>query len=50
MKKEIKDKFVTLRLPSTVLDALRQQAVAESRTLQGHVLHCIQKALPKKVN
>ncbi len=50
MKNEIKNKFVTLRLPESVMSALRQQAAAEARTLQGQILYCLQQALPKKVN
>lgn len=50
MKKEIKDKFVTLRLPESVIDALRKQAAEDARTLQGQVLYYLQKALAKKVN
>lgn len=47
MKKEIKDQTITLRLPLSVIEALRQQAVAETRTLQGQILHQLQQALKK---
>lgn len=48
MKKEIKDQTITLRLPLSVIEALRQQAVAETRTLQGQILYQLQQALKKK--
>jgi hypothetical protein len=48
MKKEIKDKFVTLRLPESVIDALRQQAITEARTVQGQILYYLQKSLAKR--
>ena len=48
MKPEIKDKTITVRLPASVMESLRQQATAEARTLQGQILYHIQQALKKK--
>lgn len=48
MKSEIKNKFVTLRLPMSVMEALRQQASEEARTVQGQILYHLQKALAKR--
>lgn len=50
MKNEIKNKFVTLRLPISVMEELRLQASQEARTVQGQILYYLQKALAKKVN
>ena len=48
MKTEIKDKTITVRLTASVMESLRQQAAAESRTLQGQILYHLQQALKKK--
>jgi len=46
-KEFIKDKFLTLRLPESVLAALRKQAAANDRTLCAEVLNLIKQHLGK---
>lgn len=47
MKKEKKDKYITIRLPPDIEAALRKQAEAETRTLVAQVLHYIKMGMRK---
>lgn len=44
-KKDVKDRFVTIRIPSDIDEKLRQQADVNTRTLAAQVLHYIKKGL-----
>ena len=43
-----KDRYMTIRLPSDVEAALRQQAQDNTRTLAAQVLHYIKQGLAKE--
>jgi hypothetical protein len=43
-----KDRYLTIRLPADIEQALRQQAAADTRTLVGQVLHYLQQGLAKE--
>ena len=44
-KKDVKDRFVSIRIPSDIDKELRQLADANTRTLAAQVLHYIKKGL-----
>lgn len=43
--KEVKDRYMTIRIPADVELALRRQAEADTRTLAAQVLHYIKQGL-----
>ena len=45
MKKEIKEKFVSVRLPASVKLKLQEICESEGRTLNAQILHYIKKSL-----
>jgi len=45
---EKKDRYVTIRLPASVDDALREQAEKNTRTLIAQVLHYIKQGIEKE--
>lgn len=42
---EVKDKFLSVRIPESVWEQLKQQAEKDSRTLAGQILHYIKEGL-----
>jgi hypothetical protein len=48
MAKEIKDKFMNLRLPESVLLKLKKEAEKNTRTVSAQALHFIKQGLEKK--
>ena len=46
--KEVKDKYMTIRLPETLLTKLRKEAEKNTRTLAAQVLHYVKQGLEKK--
>jgi hypothetical protein len=47
MTKEIKDKGITIRVPSSILILLKAEAVANTRTMAAQVLHILKQNLGK---
>lgn len=47
MTKEIKDKFITIRLPESLLEKLREKASENDRTIAAQVLHYIKNGMTK---
>ena len=47
MTKEIKDKSMTLRLPASIVAALKAEATANTRTMAAQVLHILKHNLGK---
>jgi len=47
MTKEIKDKGITIRVPSSILIALKAEAAANTRTMAAQVLHILKQTLGK---
>jgi len=45
MKKETKEKFVTIRIPESILEELQKVCQAETRTVSAQILHYIKKCL-----
>jgi hypothetical protein len=45
MKKEIKEKFVTIRVPESVLSQLQALCKSETRSVSAQILHFIKKGL-----
>jgi len=45
VKKEVKDRYLTIRLPAIVERSLKKRATADSRTLSGQVLHYVKAGL-----
>ena len=45
MKKELKEKFVTVRLPESVLAQLQAVCESETRTISAQILYYIKKGL-----
>ena len=45
MNDQIKDKYMTIRLPAKVEDQLRKQAETSTRTLAAQMLHYIKMGL-----
>ena len=45
MKKEIKEKFVTIRVPESVLVQLQALCKSETRSVSAQILHFIKKGL-----
>ena len=48
MTKEIKDKAMTLRLPASIVAALKAEAAANTRTMAAQVLHILKQNLSSK--
>jgi predicted DNA binding CopG/RHH family protein len=48
MTKEIKDKYMTIRLPEALLTKLRKEADKNTRTIAAQVLHYVKQGLEKK--
>lgn len=48
MTKEIKDKYMTIRLPQSVLEKVRKEAIKNTRTVSAQILHFIKKGLDTK--
>jgi predicted DNA binding CopG/RHH family protein len=48
MTKEIKDKYMTIRLPESLLTKLRKEAEKNTRTIAAQVLHYVKQGLDKK--
>jgi predicted transcriptional regulator len=48
MAAEIKDRYMTLRLPAEVERELRKMAEANTRTLAAQILHCIKLELARQ--
>lgn len=46
--KETKDKFITLRLPASIMDQIKAEAQRETRTLNSQILHYLKSALQTK--
>lgn len=46
----IKDRYLTIRLPADVEQALRKQAEDSTRTLAAQVLHYLKQGLAKEKN
>ena len=46
--KEIKEKFLTMRLPASILDQLKQQADKNTRTISAQAMHYIKIGLAEK--
>jgi len=47
MTKEIKDKSMTLRLPASIVAALKAEATKNTRTMAAQVLHILKYNLGK---
>jgi predicted DNA binding CopG/RHH family protein len=47
MTKEVKDKFITVRLPESLLNKLRDKATENDRTIAAQVLHYIKQGMSK---
>lgn len=45
MKKELKEKFVTVRLPESILAQLQAACELETRTMSAQILYYIKKGL-----
>lgn len=45
MKKETKEKFVTLRLPESVYLDIKEDAESETRTISAQILHLLKQAM-----
>jgi hypothetical protein len=45
MKKEIKEKFVTIRVPESILSQLQAVCKSETRSVSAQILHFIKKGL-----
>lgn len=43
-----KDGYMSVRMPAAILDALRQAAQKDSRTIAGQVLHIIKQWMAAK--
>lgn len=48
MKKEVKEKFLTLRVPESTLEALKKKAEENTRTISAQALHYIKQGLAEK--
>ena len=48
MKKEIKEKFVPVRLPESILTQLQAVCESETRTISAQILYYIKKGLVVK--
>lgn len=48
MATEIKDKSMTLRLPASIVAALKAKAAANTRTMAAQVLHILKQNLGSK--
>lgn len=44
-EEELQDRFMTLRIPHELHQALREQAQAQTRTLAAQVLHYIKRGI-----
>lgn len=47
MTKEVKDKFITVRLPESLLNKLRDKSTENDRTIAAQVLHYIKQGMSK---
>lgn len=43
--KELKDKYMTIRLPESLLNKLRKEAAKEDRTIAAQVIHYVKQGL-----
>lgn len=46
--KETKDKYMTIRIPESLLTRLRKESEKNTRTIAAQVLHYIKQGLDKK--
>lgn len=47
MTKEIKDKFITVRLPESLLNKLKEKAAENDRTIAAQTVHYIKHGIAK---
>lgn len=43
--KEVTTKFVTMRLPMPIYNAIKEQAVSNSRSVSGEIVYILKKAI-----